>query len=49
MSRTMILDKNVSRKEIFVFPELFPLLKGPGKAHTSPYGPIWARKIFKNM
>ena len=22
--------------------ELFPLFKGPGRAHMGPYGPIWA-------
>ena len=30
------------------FFELFPLFKGPGRAHMGPYGPIWAQKI-KNI
>ena len=30
-----------------VFVELFPLFKGPGRAHMGPYGPIWTRKIQK--
>ena len=59
-SKTTIFEKNVLRKKRKkqVFPELFPLFKGPGRAHMGPYGPIWAhmgpyapiwaRKIPKN-
>ena len=25
-----------------VYPKIFPLFKGPGRAHTGPYGPIWS-------
>ena len=38
----MIFEKNVLLKKRCVFLELFPLFKGRGRAHTGPYGPIWA-------
>ena len=34
-----IVEKNVF--EQCVFPELLPLFKGAGRAHTGPYWPIW--------
>ena len=57
-SRTTSFEKNVLLQKKGVFFELFPLFKGPGRAHMGPYGPIWAhmgpygpiwtRKIKKN-
>ena len=41
----MIFEQNALRKERCVFSELFPLIKGPGRAHMGPYGPIWTRRI----
>ena len=38
----MIFEKNVLLKNQYFFFELFPLFKGPGRAHMGPYGPIWA-------
>ena len=38
----MIFEKNVLLTKRFVFAELFPLFKGPGRAHMGPYGPLWA-------
>ena len=34
-------EKCVTKKRCIVV-ILFPLFKGPGRAHVGPYGPIWA-------
>ena len=36
-----LYENVVEKKRKYVFPELFPLFKGPGRAHTGQYGPIW--------
>ena len=41
MSKKTIFDKMCLNKKC-IFPELFPLFKGPGRAHMGPYEPIWA-------
>ena len=51
-SKTRMFDKNMFEKTMCVFPELFPLFKGPGPgwgpvrvgAYMGPYGPIWPHK-----
>ena len=48
MSKTTIFEKNVLRKKKVSFFELFPLFKGPGRAHVGPYGPLWAHMDPKN-
>ena len=35
------LEICVTQKRVPFF-EFFPLFKGPGRAHTGPYGPIWS-------
>ena len=44
----MIFYENVFETNKCVFPVLFPLIKGPGRAHIGPYGPIWALMGPKN-
>ena len=41
----MTCDKDVFETQKCVFPELFPLIKGPGRAHTGPHGPEKSKKI----
>ena len=42
MKPTTTFSSQKCVKQGSVFPELFPLFKGPGRAHMGPYGPIWA-------
>ena len=39
---------SVRKKENYIFPELFPLFKGPGRAHMGLNGPLWANMDPKN-
>ena len=48
-SKTTIFEKNVLCKREICVPELFPLFRGPGRAHMGPYGPIWAHIHPKNL
>ena len=44
----MKFDEKVFEQKLF-FHELFPLIKGPGRAHTGPYGPEKSQKLRKEI